>query len=145
VPNHALSPIAESFVPATSLPAAFTVGRGPFTRPVTPSANNAPSLDDLRRRLIKFYLPDEGHSCTINVADCAGGVEVLEKVLKKFGKGGQRSADGDSVSEHVHTDDGGLIVDGWGVYFGQADGPSKLPAIQTVSLTNHFFLPQPSH
>jgi mitogen-activated protein kinase kinase kinase len=82
-------------------------------------------LDDLRRKLVKFLLPDEGLSFTIDVDTCAGGIEVLEKVLKKFGKGGSRSADSEGSLDHVHTDEGGLSVDGWGVYldWGQEDGP----------------------
>ncbi|KAL0946856.1 hypothetical protein HGRIS_013023 [Hohenbuehelia grisea] len=126
-----LSPIAESFMsqhssssspsPPTgssiSSAGAYSVGRGPFN-PGTPLHANTPSLDDLRRKLVKFLLPDEGHSCTIDAATCAGGVELLEKVLKKFGK--TRSPDSDI--EHVQIDGGGLIVDGWGVFF---DGPQE--------------------
>lgn len=85
----------------------------PF-RPGTPSHN--PSLDDLRRKLIKFTLPDE-RSATLNVADCNGGVEVLTKALKKFNKLG---ADG---SESIDSEDGGLTIDGWGAFldWGQGD------------------------
>jgi mitogen-activated protein kinase kinase kinase len=60
-------------------------------------------------------LGDEGHSATINVEDCAGGVEVLEKVLKKFGKFGARSAESEGL-DRVGTSDGGLSVDGWSVF-----------------------------
>jgi mitogen-activated protein kinase kinase kinase len=126
-----LSPIAESFMTqhssASGSPSppslAYTVGRGPFNP--SPSHSNAPSLDDLRRKLVKFWLPDEGLSFTIDVDTCAGGIEVLEKVLKKFGKGGSRSADSEGAMDHVQTDEGGLSVDGWGVYldWGQDDGP----------------------
>jgi mitogen-activated protein kinase kinase kinase len=132
-----LSPIAESFISqhasatGTHTPptGAYTVGRGPFNRPITPSV---PSLDDLRRKLVKFLLPDEGHSCTINVADCAGGIEVLEKVLKKFGKVSSR----DGTMEHVQTDEGGLSVDGWGVYldWGQGDGPGQSVLLFLVTI-----------
>jgi len=123
----ALSPIAESFVsaggtPTPSPPTPFAVGRGPFN-PLTPSHVMAPSLDDLRRKLVKFMLPEEGHSCTINAEDCAGGIEVLEKVLKKFNKLGARG-DSSDIMDLVETEDGGLSVDGWGVYldWGQGDG-----------------------
>ena len=85
--------------------------------------NNIPSLDDLRRKLIKFSLADEGHSCTLNVSDCSGAVEVLEKALKKFGKTGQRAADSESPVPHVQIEDGTLLVDGWGVY--HEDSPSE--------------------
>ena len=119
-PTHNLSPIEESFStqhsPATGTPSppthAYTVGRGPFNP--TNSIHNAPySLSDLRRKLIKFALPDEGLSFTIDVATCSGGVEVLERVLKKIDKGSLRSDGNLDVSQ---TDDGGLTVDGWGVF-----------------------------
>jgi mitogen-activated protein kinase kinase kinase len=67
----------------------------------------------LRRKLVKFVLPDEGLSFTIDVATCNGGVEVLERVLKKFDKNSLRSDGNLDVSQ---TDDGGLTVDGWGVF-----------------------------
>ncbi|KAL1944514.1 hypothetical protein VTO73DRAFT_2944 [Trametes versicolor] len=103
---HGLSPIAES----------FSSGRRDAYRnlndfrPGTPSSRSNPSLDDLRRKLIKFTLPEEGKTTTLNVADCSGGVEVLTKALKKFGKLGPES------SESVESDDGGLSVDGWGAF-----------------------------
>ena len=119
-----LSPIAESFVSSGGIQSphtAFSVGRGPFS--LTPSNLTAPSLDDLRRKLVRFMLPDEGHSCTINAEDCAGGIEVLEKVLKKFNKLGSRGDSGD-IMDLVETEDGGLSLDGWGVYidWGQGEG-----------------------
>jgi mitogen-activated protein kinase kinase kinase len=122
---NVLSPIAESFssqqtpvqptAPSTSPPppTSFAVGRGPFTNPS--SSSTPPSLVDLRRKLVKFMLGDEGHSATINVEDCAGGVEVLEKVLKKFGKFGARNAESEGL-DRVGTSDGGLSVDGWCVF-----------------------------
>jgi mitogen-activated protein kinase kinase kinase len=90
---------------------------------MTPSHAIAPSLDDLRRKLVRFMLPEEGHSCTINAEDCTGGIEVLEKVLKKFNKLGSRS-DSSDIMDLVEIEDGGLSVDGWGVYidWGQGDG-----------------------
>jgi mitogen-activated protein kinase kinase kinase len=127
-PSHAinvLSPIAESFpsqqtpiqpnAPSASPPppTSFAVGRGPFAN--ASSSGAPPSLVDLRRKLVKFMLGDEGHSATINVEDCVGGVEVLEKVLKKFGKLGAKNTDLE-VTERVGTNDGGLSVDGWSVY-----------------------------
>lgn len=135
LPQHNLSPIEEAFVTQHSSSSAspsppsqvYSVGRGPFNP--TPSFSNTPyTLDDLRRKLVKFILPDEGLSFTIDVASCKGGVEVLEKVLKKFGKGGSRSSDGDiSGAEYGQTDEGGLSIDGWGVYLdmGQVDGPGE--------------------
>lgn len=124
-----LSPIDESFThhhsPPTPSPPThgYSVGRGPFNP--TSSNNNQYSLDDLRRKIVKFILPDEGLSFTIDAASCTGGVEVLEKVLKKFGKGSLRSDGNMDVSQ---TEEGGLMVDGWGVFMdlGQEAGHGML-------------------
>jgi len=80
------------------------------------------SLNDLRRRLVKFIIPDGGLSFTIDVASCNGGVEVVEKVLKKFTKNNLKS---DSYQDVSQTEEGGLSVDGWGVFMdlGQGDSP----------------------
>ena len=122
---NVLSPIAESFssqqtpiqptVPSTSPPppTSFAVGRGPFAN--ASSSGAPPSLVDLRRKLVKFMLRDEGHSAMIHVDDCVGGVEVLEKVLKKFGKLGAKHTELEGP-DRVGTSDGGLSVDGWCVF-----------------------------
>ncbi|KAL4253160.1 protein kinase superfamily protein [Abortiporus biennis] len=89
-------------------------------RPNTPS--RIPSIDDLKRKLIKFALPDEGKTITINAVDIAGGAEILEKVLKKFGKLGHRSSDDGSLN--VEVINGGLCVDGWAAYLEWNPGDS---------------------
>ncbi|KAK2466884.1 hypothetical protein APHAL10511_001142 [Amanita phalloides] len=116
-----LSPIAESFAtlhgsasgspspPSQSYPNS-RVGH-------SPSHHNTPSLGDLRWKLVKFILPDEESSFTIDVTSCANGIEVLEKVLKKFGKGSRHP---DGRAEHLQTE-GGLTIDGWGVYLETGD------------------------
>ncbi|KAJ7709866.1 hypothetical protein B0H17DRAFT_915161 [Mycena rosella] len=122
--SYNLSPIEESFNRSGSPSPPYSVGKGPFT----PSSQSiAPSLDDLRRKLVRFLLPEEGLTFTVDVGACVGGIEVLEKVLKKFGKGGARNPDGTSDIDVQLTDEGGLSVDGWGVYLdlGQEDGPGE--------------------
>ncbi|KAI0054116.1 Pkinase-domain-containing protein [Auriscalpium vulgare] len=145
--NTALSPIAESFMGAhtptqpmpsgsPSPPTSFAVGRGPFGRPTTPSVNTTPSLVDLRRKLVKFQLAGEGHSATINVEDCHGGIEVLEKALKKFGKLNNRGSDFDAL-DRVGIEDGGLSVDGWAVFLDwghQASPGAPLTEAQLLSI-----------
>ncbi|KAG6851007.1 hypothetical protein H0H93_004494 [Arthromyces matolae] len=110
-----LSPIAETFISTSGNPSppslGYTVGRGAFNH--SNAQQGTVPLETLRRKLVKFMLPDEGLTSTIDVATCAGGVEVLEKVLKKFGKGGSRSTE----VEYVPID-GGLSIDGWAVYLG---------------------------
>ncbi|KAL5511240.1 STE11_2 [Sanghuangporus vaninii] len=112
---------------------AYHVGRGPF-RPSTPSSHTgqggsgAPSLDDLRRRLVRFRLAEDGHSAIINVTECANGVEVLERVLRKFGKLGSNINGGGSGNVDPDSDEGGLSIDGWAVYLDWGDdeaGPAK--------------------
>jgi mitogen-activated protein kinase kinase kinase len=82
-------------------------------------------------------LPDEGLTYTIDAVTCTGGVEVLEKVLKKFGKGASRATDGDAPLEYAITPQGGLTVDGWGVYLdlGQQDGPGKFRSLNRLLFT----------
>lgn len=107
---------------------AYHVGRGPFPRPSTPQHAAAPSLDDLKRKLVRFKLGD--YSVTILASECKDGVDLLERVLKKFGKlgGTGRGGSSDGDIDYVEADDGGLTIDGWGVYldWGQEDGPGKL-------------------
>ncbi|KAH9952239.1 Pkinase-domain-containing protein [Amylocystis lapponica] len=136
-PQH-LSPIAESFSSrsATSTPPPPLRSNTLPLRPTTPLYTNNPSLDDLRRRLVKFMLPDEGKSTTINTADCSGGADVLIKALKKFGKLAGR---GDSDGADATTANGGLSVEGWGAYldWGQMDAVgAPLTEAQLLSICN---------
>ncbi|EJD02304.1 Pkinase-domain-containing protein [Fomitiporia mediterranea MF3/22] len=164
--SAALSPIAESFMGQGGLPtpvpptagssassssmtlstnpnASAYHGRGPF-RPSTPSSHTAqgsgtgaPSLDDLRRRLVRFRLAGDGHSAMVNVADCTDGVEMLERVLRKFGKlSGSGHVD---VTTEADSDEGGLCIDGWSVYLDwvEGEGPAKpLRESELLSLCN---------
>lgn len=92
----------------SSSPPAFAVGRGPFN----PPSHNT-TLDTIRRKPVRFSMPEEQRYFTVDVADCAGGIEVMEKVLKKADKVGSSRRD---VMSRVETDDGGLSVDGWSIY-----------------------------
>ena len=134
--GSALSPIVEAFQaqgsassPGSPLPpiTAFSAGRSPFN---TATHNAVPSLDNLRHKLVKFIMPEEGRSYVVDVADCAGGIEVMEKVLKKADKAGSRRNDTFNVMNRVETDDGGLSVDGWSVYleWDETNGSGVIPA-----------------
>jgi len=147
---NVLSPIAESFssqptpvqptAPSASPPpqTPFSVGRGPFTNTSSPSI--PPSLVDLRRKLVKIVLGDEGHSATINVEDCVGGVEVLEKALKKFGKLGPKNSELKGP-DRVGTSDGGISVDGWCVFleWGNETSPGAFCFIRFCLLSLIFY------
>lgn len=80
-----------------------------------------PSLEDLRRHVVKFVNFEDGRTSKVDVSTCTSGVEVLERVLKKFGKWntgmGTFGADNDSENDR-------LEVDGWGVFI-QAEGAEE--------------------
>ncbi|WVF70071.1 hypothetical protein IAT40_004858 [Kwoniella sp. CBS 6097] len=78
------------------------------------TGKGAPSLDDLRRQLVKFVNAEDGTMRTVNVMHATSGVEVLERALKKFGKWGT----GVHPNTDTESDEDGekLEVDGWGVY-----------------------------
>ncbi|KAL4067984.1 Pkinase-domain-containing protein [Scleroderma citrinum] len=116
--NSALSPIAESHQSGTSSPGStsppagnFAIGRSPLGHP---SHSHTPSLDE-RHKLVKFILPEEGRSYVIDVVDCTGGIDVMEKVLRKPNVSGRKD-DPTTLTNRVETDDGGLCIDGWSVY-----------------------------
>ncbi|TFK76404.1 Pkinase-domain-containing protein [Pluteus cervinus] len=140
--QHNLSPISESFTTqhgssgTPSPPVNYQSTRPTYAAQAQAHAHaNAPSLDDLRRKLVKFLLPDNNLTYTIDVASCTSGAEILEKVLKKIGTGGLRG-EIDST-EQVMSDDHGLSIDGWGVYLnmGQNDGPAApLTELELLSI-----------
>ena len=111
-----LSPIIESPLHNPSFgspspPSGYRVGPGPYQRPNTPSTSTSD------KRLVKFQLPEAGQSVVIDAGDCAGGVEILEKAIKKL-KVTQRIPESDYHENliEIGTGDGGLSVEGWGVF-----------------------------
>ena len=99
-----LSPIVES--------PQHNVG---FGNPSPPSAYRAGPGPD--KRLVRFQLPEAGQSVVIDTGDCAGGVEILEKAVKKL-KVTQRIPESDMNENQTDlgTGDSGLSVEGWGVF-----------------------------
>lgn len=89
---------------------AASLKSSPSTRITTPSLHN------LRCKLVKFILPEEGQSYVIDVADCADSIEVVEKVLQKAEKAGLRRNDVYNITRSDETANGGFSVDGWSVY-----------------------------
>lgn len=75
---------------------------------------------------MKFTFPEEGKSTTINVSDCAGGAEVLERALRKLNKLVPKP--NDDTSMNVEIVGGGLSVEGWGAFldWGQEDSNGML-------------------
>lgn len=90
------------------------------------------SLDAVRRRCVKFILADDASTRVVDLERCANGVEVMDKVLKKFGKvgpGGVAPASGSEGEDEDEDEDGGaeraLMVDGWAVFSASSDGESR--------------------
>lgn len=89
-------------------------------------------LEDIRRQVVKFTNVEDRTTRTVNVSSCSSGVEVLERVLKKFGKWNT----GTNVGTDGESDDEGhrLEVDGWGVYAESdpdVDCESAMPGART--------------
>jgi mitogen-activated protein kinase kinase kinase len=82
-------------------------------------------------------MPEEQRYFTVDVADCAGGIEVMEKVLKKADKVGSSRRD---VMSRVETDDGGLSVDGWSIYleWDETNDSGLIPFSFKISESNIF-------
>ncbi len=47
---------------------------------------NPPTLEDLKRRTIKFISEEDNTTRIVNVSDCRDAYDVMARVLKKFGK-----------------------------------------------------------
>jgi mitogen-activated protein kinase kinase kinase len=112
--SHNLSPIEEGFsghhnsTPGTPSPPSqgYSLARGAY--------NQTPSWDDIKKKIVKFVIPEEGTSFTIDVTNCSRGQEVIEKVLKKVGKTTLRNPGTESPSGD--RDDEYFNVDGWAVW-----------------------------
>ncbi|BEJ13857.1 hypothetical protein CspHIS471_0310310 [Cutaneotrichosporon sp. HIS471] len=115
--------------------------RRPFSRPghlgshgmsADPSARpGQPSLEDLRRHVVKFVNSEDGRTTKLDVSTCTSGVEVLERVLKKFGKGntGMSSFGADNDNENDR-----LEVDGWGVFIQSGVSEEEVPLSESALL-----------
>ncbi|TEB36348.1 Pkinase-domain-containing protein [Coprinellus micaceus] len=128
--NHGLnlSPIEEGFsshqpsTTGTPSPPSQPYGRNPYP---------TPSLDDIKKKVVRFVIPDEATSITIDVTNCSRGQEVIEKVLKKIGKGGLRSTEPES------NRDGYFNVEGWAVYHDLDEGMGEpLSETQLLAICN---------
>lgn len=83
------------------------------------------SLEDVRRKCVKFILADDGSSRVVNLESCEGGMEVMEKALKKFGKWKGIAAGTGSESEGEVDETTSLKVDGWGVFMSESDDEDR--------------------
>lgn len=107
-----LSPIAETFQsPAVSTPNRLVAPPNIITgRPSTPLSQQT-GYDELRRKTIKFHLEESGRASVVNIFDSDQGVDVLERVLKKFGKAVNSPVDPE------YTPEGWMVLEGYAVFF----------------------------
>lgn len=105
----------------TSSSSGYSVGRGPFHN--ASSSGTFFTLDDIKRKVVKFVNAEDDSMRSVDLANCEGGLEIMEKVLRKFGKwnGINPSGDIDSDDDDDMGGNRGLAVDGWGIYL---EGPS---------------------
>jgi len=127
-----LSPIIESprnnsGFGTPSPPSGYRVGPGPYQRPTTPSTSTSD------KRLVKFQLPEAGQSVVIDAGDCASGTEILEKAIKKL-KVTQRIPESDYNENMIEIgiEDGGLSVEGWGVFAGWNKDSGRASSFRSV-------------
>lgn len=132
----------------------YSVGRGPFSnsgRPSTaqsvvtpirrtggsgseydPPTPGALSLEDLKRRTIKF-IGEEGTTRTVPVNDCRDAYDVMARVLKKFGKPSSGNSYTPTVGQEEEEDEAdyawnegrGDNPTKWGIFATSADGQSE--------------------
>ena len=69
----------------------------------------------------------------IDAGDCAGGVEILEKAIKKL-KVTQRIPESDYNENliDIGTGDGGLSVEGWGVFADWGNDSGRASSFRSV-------------
>jgi len=85
-----------------------------------------PSLEDLKRRTIKF-IGEDGTTRIVNVSDCRDAHDVLARVLKKFGKssaGNSYAPTAGQVEDERELEDGEV----WGIFATSGEGKSKCAA-----------------
>ncbi|KAH8806763.1 STE/STE11 protein kinase [Flagelloscypha sp. PMI_526] len=114
-----------------------------------PGYSASPSLVDLKRKHVKFIVAPEPYSFTsqtftIDVGNCASGYEVLDKALKKVG----RSRSGDSAQDDfpnaTFTEEGGLVIDGWGAYLPDSTSEGERDPMSDVEIMSLCAAP-PGH
>lgn len=115
-----------------------TGGSGSEFDPPTPGP--ALSLEDLKRRTIKF-IGEEGTTRTVPVSDCRDAYDVMARVLRKFGKSASGNSYTPTVGQEEEEDEAdyawnegrGDNPTKWGIFATSADGQSELKAGQECS------------
>jgi mitogen-activated protein kinase kinase kinase len=117
-PSDTLSSSTDSLT--LSAPSSSTLAPSRSNSSLRSTGGTTPSLEDLKYKIVKFINPEDGNTRVVDVTDCSGGWEVLEKVLRKFGKWREGGSGARSLGVADDSDDeegrGVVVLDGWGVY-----------------------------
>lgn len=102
---------------------------------------NPPTLEDLKRRTIKFISEEDNTTRIVNVSDCRDAYDVMARVLKKFGKPPSGNSYTPTADQGPTGDELGA-VETWGIFATSADGQNT-KALSDNELLAICHAPQP--
>ncbi|KAJ1024835.1 hypothetical protein NDA16_002875 [Ustilago loliicola] len=102
---------------------------------------NPPTLEDLKRRTIKFISEEDNTTRIVNVSDCRDAYDVMVRVLKKFGKPPSGNSYTPTADQGPTGDELGA-VETWGIFATSADGQNT-KALSDNELLAICHAPQP--
>ncbi|TKY89475.1 hypothetical protein EX895_002006 [Sporisorium graminicola] len=169
--SHGNTPTTPSGIQQQQQAAGYSVGRGPFAaaQRYAPSATpqqqsssagtlrridsgegynlagyqnpNPPTLEDLKRRTIKFISEEDNTTRIVNVSDCRDAYDVMARVLKKFGKPPSGNSYTPTADQGPTGDELGA-TETWGIFATSADGQNT-KALSDNELLAICHAPQP--
>ncbi|GAC75707.1 hypothetical protein PANT_18d00024 [Moesziomyces antarcticus T-34] len=102
---------------------------------------NPPTLEDLKRRTIKFISEEDNTTRIVNVSDCRDAYDVMARVLKKFGKPPSANSYTPTADQGPTGDELGA-TETWGIFATSADGQNT-KALSDNELLAICHAPQP--
>ncbi|PWZ02484.1 Pkinase-domain-containing protein [Testicularia cyperi] len=100
-----------------------------------------PTLEDLKRRTIKFISEEDNTTRIVNVSDCRDAYDVMARVLKKFLKPPSGNSYTPTAGQGPTGDDLGA-TETWGIFATSADGQNT-KALSDNELLAICHAPQP--
>lgn len=100
-----------------------------------------PTLEDLKRRTIKFISEEDNTTRIVNVSDCRDAYDVMARVLKKFAKSPSGNSYRPTAGQGLTGDDLGAD-ETWGIFATSADGQNT-KALSDNELLAICHAPQP--
>ncbi|KAJ9474836.1 Serine/threonine-protein kinase STE11 [Pseudozyma hubeiensis] len=102
---------------------------------------NPPTLEDLKRRTIKFISEEDNTTRIVNVSDCRDAYDVMARVLKKFLKPPSGNSYTPTADQGPTGDELGA-TETWGIFATSADGQNT-KALSDNELLAICHAPQP--